>query len=278
MKEKLNVSLSTILLILSLFVNLYMGGIIYKFYNEKLLETNSLETIFSEEVKIDSEYGDLISDYLTNVWLGIELYKENMPEFQNIKSAPKDYLAYCSAWKSMNTNSDSKIKINEFNDSLISLFGTEADNLIEKNDIENVFFVSKNSNETYDFSGFGGSETHFNDYVINKIEKDNNIFAVSLYEYKSIVDIMYLDLEDGESTNRCIYDKNDNLILTTTIKAIQDGNIMHFKEYDENGNEIDSLQHLLLSKYEDKLTIRKITLQYNSDNNSFIMLNNKLEK
>lgn len=272
MKEKLKSNLSTILLMLSLFVILYMGGIIYRLYNENVLETQSS----IEDVKIDSDYGDSISYYLTKTWLGLELYKENMPEFQDIKSAPKDYLANCAAWGIMETGR--KTEFSDFNNSLINLFGPEADNLIKKSDLENVFFVVENSDGTYDFAGFGGSETHFNDYIINKIEKEDNIFTVTLYEYKSILDDMTLDLEAGESTHERVYDKKDNLILTTTIKAIQNGNITSYKQYDEDGIEIESLQHLLLTKYEDRLSVRTITLQYNSEINSFIMLNNKLEK
>ena len=273
MKEKLKFNASTILLILCLIIILCMGVVICKLYNTKIIE---MKTSSAEDVRVNSEYGEAISYYLTKTWLGLELYKDNMAEFQDIKSAPKDYLAYCAAWGIMEDNS--KTEFSDFNQSLINIFGSKADNLIEKSDIANVGFVAETPDGTYEFSGFCGSETASNDYIIDKIKKENNIFTVTLYEYNSIIDDLTLDLENGDSTQRHIYDKKDNLILSTTIKCVEDDNTTYFKEYDENGNEIGSLQHLLLTEYENKLSIRTITLEYNSDNFSFIMLNNKLEK
>ena len=161
---------------------------------------------------------------------------------------------------------------------LQNFFGKEADGLIKESDVENVFSVEKNKDGTYYRWGFCGSETHSDCYVIDKISKQNNIFTVTLLEYTSILDGMLLDLEEGTTTQRHIYDKNDNLILTTTIKTVKDGDIIRSIEYDENGNEINSIEHLLLTKYIDKLSVRNVQLEHDSSNFSFVMVSNELLK
>ena len=271
MKEiKLNI-ISLVLIVVAVITITSLVVIeIVKYYGDGQVLLNS----DIEEVKVNSQYGEYISSYINKIWLGLEIYDDNIAEFQNIKSAPTDYLATCAVFNL----DDSMHTLNDFNDSLIKLFGKEADGLIQESDIENVFSVEKNEDGTYYRWGFCGSETSFNDYVINKISKQNNIFTVSLLEYKTILDNMTLDLEEGESTQCHIYDKKDNLILTTTIKAEKDGDTMTYIEYDENGNEIDSVEHLLLTKYIDKLSVRNIQLEHDSSDFSFIMVSNELLK
>ena len=242
--------------------------------------TSKNTTASKEIINLDSTYGKAISDYIESIWVGPEAYTDCIAEFSNIKSAPKDYLAVCASFKLMRKVGENiyteKSKFSEFNNSLIELFGNDADGLITTSNIEKVFFVEKNSDGTYHFSGFDGSETSGTDYIINKIEKQDNIFYVTQYEYKYTLDEMVIDLENGESTHRHIYDRNDRLILNTTITAVQDGNTTSYKEYDENGTEVDSIQNLLLSNYLNKLSVRNIKLEYNS-NNLFNMVSNELK-
>lgn len=242
--------------------------------------TSKNTTASKEIINLDSTYGKAISDYIESIWVGPEAYTDCIAEFSNIKSAPKDYLAVCASFKLMDKVGENiytvKSKFSEFNNSLIELFGNDADGLITTSNIEKVFFVEKNSDGTYHFSGFDGSETSGTDYIINKIEKQDNIFYVTQYEYKYTLDEMVIDLENGESTHRHIYDRNDRLILNTTITAVQDGNTTSYKEYDENGTEVDSIQNLLLSNYLNKLSVRNIKLEYNS-NNLFNMVSNELK-
>ena len=297
-------SLTTIVLIFALIVIVFMGLLIYRIGNEKNSEAEKVKKLEEqvknltiedssdeeskeknnsgqiENIEIDSKLGKEISEYLSDVWVGPVVYKNCMAEFEDIKSAPKDYLAACASFKSMSSVGEdiynAKTSFSEFNDTLVELFGDEADGLISDSDIEKVFFVVKNSDGTYHFSGFDGSEISDTIYIISKIEKQGSIFTVTQYEYEVQLDEMTVDLTDGQSTQKHIYDRNRNLIVNTTIKAIQDGNITSYKEYDEDGKEIDSIDDLLLSKYADKLSVRIIKLEYDSSDNSFRMVSNEL--
>ena len=254
--------------------------------NEALsnFSTNTTEntTVSKEKIDLDSTYGKAITDYIKSIWVGPEAYPDCIAEFSNIKSAPKDYLAVCASFKTMSKIGEdiynAKSKFNEFNNSLIELFGNEADGLITTVDIEKVFFVVKNNDGTYHFSGFDGSEISGTDYIISKIEKQDNLFYVTQYEYKYKLDEMPLDLKNGQSTYRHVYDRNEKLILNTTITAVQNGNTTSYKEYDEDGKEISSIQDLLLSKYSNKLSVRSIKLEYNKTSNLFKMVSNELKK
>ena len=247
-----------------------------------ITDTAKNTTASKENISLDSTYGKAINDYIGSIWVGPEAYPECIAEFSNIKSAPKDYLAVCASFKAMSKVGENiynaKSKFSEFNNSLIELFGSEADGLITTANIEKVFFVEKNSDGTYHFSGFDGSEISGTNYIINKIEKQDNIFYVTQYEYKDKLDEMMLDLEDGKSTHKHIYDRNDKLILSPTITAVQNGDTTSYKEYDENGKEIDSIKDLLLSKYSNKLSVRNIKLEYNNASNLFKMVSNELKK
>ncbi len=309
-KEKVvKIKFSTCLLILSIIIISIMSCLTLKLYlelNQKVINLEKINTLpkntnhndmpennivestqnntsKKEKISIESDYGKVISNYISEIWVWPEAYSDCIAEFSNIKSAPKDYLAVCASLRTMskvgyNNIYDAKSTLKDFNSSLIELFGNNADGLINASDIENVFFVEKNSDGTYHFFGFDGSELRETKYFINKIEKKDNIFYVSQYECKIEIDEMPLDLEIGRLTHRHIYDRNNNLILNTTITTVYEGDTKSCKEYDENGEEIDSIGDLLLSKYKNKLSIRNIELEYNSSNNSFIMLNNKLQK
>ena len=313
-KNEIKISLSTFLLLLALIIIICMSWIIFKIFNnqknntERISElstkisdleknnshldennntddgTNIIQKNISikEEIKVDSEYGKAISEYISSIWVGPEVYEDCMAEFKNIKSAPKDYLAACASFRAMSKVGeniyDAKSKFGDFNDSLVELFGKEANGLIRESDLKKVFFVEKNSDGTYHFSGFDGSELNATNYIISKIEKQDNAFDVIQYEYKIKSDEMALDLEDGQTAQKHIYDRNDKLILNTTIKAIQKGNTLSYKEYDEKGKEIESIEDLLISKYTNKLSVRNIKLEYNISNKSFKMVSNELKK
>lgn len=271
MKEfKLNIISLVLIIVAVIMITSLVVVEIIKYHGEG----HVLQNTNVEEVKINSEYGEYISSYINRIWLGLEIYDDNIAEFQNIKSAPKDYLAACAVYDL----DDSAHTFADYKDSLIRLFGKEADGLIQESDIENVFSVEKTTDGTYYSGGFCGSEIHSDCYVIDKISKQNNIFTVTLLEYTSILDGMLLELEEGKTTQRHIYDKNDNLILTTTIKTVKDGDIIRSIEYDENGNEINSIEHLLLTKYIDKLSVRNVQLEHDSSNFSFVMVSNELLK
>ncbi len=271
MKEKksIKIHLSTFLLILVLPIIIIMSYFLYKLHNEKIIQesnvhslnneinnlnnqitnlenilvekenilkaqntniiensniasTNNYEKIIINRNMVDKaqNYNEAISTFLTYVWANPEAYEECIAEFQDVRNAPKDYLAACA-----------------------SLCAMKEDN---------------NSN--------------------------NN---VELYEYKTKLDKPTVLLENDEITHEYVYDRKNNLILTITIKSIPNGDKILHKYYDETGNElidydnngnyIDPVNNLLLTNYPKKLSIRKITLQYLENTNSFIMLNNKLE-
>ncbi len=48
--------------------------------------------------------------------------------------------------------------------------------------------------------------------------------------------------------------------------------------YDEDNNVIDSLTDYIYSEFEDKISVRKIKMEYEEDKGTLIVLNNKLER
>ena len=315
MKKEAKISFSVIMLFFAIIIIAVMGYVIYDFYNEKTAENkkvielqsqlnnlngtvNELQNMVNskneekfvtnvedikkdnnkkEVISINSKDGKNIEKYLKYVW--IEEYKDCMAEFQDIKSAPIDYLGYCASVSLMREYNGDEIfnankKFSDFNDMVVKLFGENANGLLQEKDLDKVFFVEKNNNGTYNFEGYGYSEQTGSIYNIKSIEKENNIFYVDLYEYKYEYGKVLAELENGESTFEKIYDKNNNLILNLNIKNIE--NITPYQEYYED-KIINSLYDFLLENYKDKLSVRNITLEYNENSDSFIMLNNKLE-
>jgi len=220
--------------------------------------------------KNEDSYEEKISSYLDKVWLSSVLYKDNISDFNDIKLASKNYLANCAAINAMSKIDgdiyEARVTFNEFNDILVDLFGADVDGLINVSDIENVFFVEKNSDNTYHFNGFDGSLLDGTEYIIDKIEKQDNIYNVTLLEYKYSYDKSIL--EDALESKQQVYDRNNNLIIEITLK--------NSKEYDENDNEIISLKDELISKYSDKLSKRIIKLKYDDEKNTFNVLSSNL--
>lgn len=259
--------------------------------NSNIASTNNYEKIIINRNMVDKaqNYNEAISTFLTYVWANPEAYEECIAEFQDVRNAPKDYLAACASLCAMkeDNNSNNNVEFNEFNNMLIKLFGENADGILKESDLDNAICIIKNSDNTYSFTGFCGSEISSTEYDIKNIKQDGNLFYVELYEYKTKLDKPTVLLENDEITHEYVYDRKNNLILTITIKSIPNGNEILHKYYDETGNElikydnngnyIDPVNNLLLTNYQKKLSIRKITLQYLENTNSFIMLNNKLE-
>ena len=194
-EENKKINLSNFLLLLAIIVIVIMGVCIFVLYKniDSLNETVRKfdENNFSSETKkidyneieneetdgdimyVDSVQQEKISDYIANVWLNGEEYKENMPEFQNIKDAPKDYLAACAALgvlKEINNYYTDIAQFGDFNDAWIKLFGKDADGLLVESDIENTFLVeSKNSNNTYSVSrSYDGAYFSGYEYIVSK--------------------------------------------------------------------------------------------------------------
>ena len=174
-KKPAKIGLSTFLLFLIIVLIIVFSCIVCTLYNKVLeLETTtsnsstssssntSKETSTSslKEILVASEYGDMISHYINHIWAGPEAFLDCIPEFDDIKDAPKDYLAACSAFWVQDSIYDGDIygakkEFSEFNDALITLFGEKADGLITRSDLEEVFFVTLNPDgKTYSFSGF----------------------------------------------------------------------------------------------------------------------------
>lgn len=298
-KKPAKIGLSTFLLFLIIVLIIVFSCIVCTLYNKVLeLETTTSNSSTSsssntskktstsslKEILVASEYGDMISRYINHIWAGPEAFLDCIPEFDDIKNAPKEYLATCSAFWVQASIYDGDIygakkEFNEFNDALISLFGEKADGLITRSDLEKVFFVTLNPDgKTYSFSGFDGSEGMSIIHIIRNIEQDGDLFYVYQYEYKSEWDAPSVDLEPGDKTTEKIYDRKNNLITTFSCEYKKEGNTYFFDVTDENGNPVDSEQDYVLSNCQDKLSLRKIVLKYDKKNNSFYMISNKLEK
>ena len=245
-------------------------------------------------IDVNSPEGIYIFKYLHKVWMWPEIYEENMPEFDNIKEATKDYLTAC-AYVSVDTRDQGdniyeyKLPLKRFNDSLVKLFGEDADGLINDADFDDKFYVAKNSDGTYHINGFDGSEISSSHFMVDNIENIDDKYYVTLLEYKSKADAISIDLEEGQEYHEYFYDKEDNLFLTTTNK-MEKGEIITL---DENGNKIDMKNDYefdnsdgslirfkndyLLANYKDKLSVRKLDIVYNKNTLSFNLLNNKLK-
>ncbi len=309
-KKGIKISFSTFFLILAIIIIFIMSYFIYKFYSEKMMENDKVANLNSkvsnlentieilqgknngiantltndnsiknkEIISIDSSFGKNVNEYLTNIWVAPEVYKNCIAEFQDVKNASKEYLAACASFGVMHEVSNdiynAKVRFEEFNNVIVKLFGDNANGLLKESDIENVPFVEKNSDNTYHFSGFCGSEGSSTDYSIKDIQKEDDLFYVDLYEYETETDQLVADLVEGQETFESVYDRNYNLITKITIKVTENN---YCKMYDEKGNEIDSIKKLLVTEYKDKLSVRQIELKYIEDNNFFIMLNNKLK-
>jgi len=147
----------------------------------------------NEKIELNSTYGKKISDYIYNIWAEPEVYKDCIAEFDDIRYASKDYLAVCAAfdtWSKQSGNNSVKATFDDFNNSLVDIFGENADGLLTKENIENVPFVLKNDDGlTYRFSAIEASETSKVYYSLKSIERKDNAFYVELYEYKAESDL-----------------------------------------------------------------------------------------
>ena len=249
--------------------------------NEQISNQVSEQT--SEQAKIttidvDSKEGSKIQEYLGKVQLEVEMFDKGMDEFDNIKEADKRYLAICSAFEVWDGD-DQKAKFEEFNDALVKLFGKEADGYLSKSDIENVFFVHSNEDGTYEFMGFDGSETEGFIRRIKKIEKQDDSFIVEVNEFHIKDETMIFDLAIGETMKEFIYDMNGNLITEYTAKSVQvEENTVGYEIYNKDGENIESVADDVFKNYEEQVSVRRIELKYDKENDSFYMINNKLIK
>ena len=236
----------------------------------------------NEKVELSSKLGKEISKLMDKVWLPKEMYADSMAEFQNVKNAPKAYLAVCAAFeawgKLTGDNFEIKATIEDFNEALVDLFGEKADGLLTEVDIENVFFVTRNQDGTYSFMGFDGSESEGNHYYLKGIERADDQFFVEQYEYKYLIDGQLWNLSDGEGLYEHIYDLKNNLIDTFIVRAIQEDNITRYQTYTKDGVEIDSLEDYMIQYHANELSLRKIELAYNEEKGTFTVVNNRLEK
>ena len=307
-KQPIKINLSNFLLLIAIVVIAIMGVCIFvlnkniNFLSETVKKndekTISYNTVIADNSKtknlennrdaviIESVRGEQISKFIENVWLNQEEYKENMPEFQNVKNSPKDYLAACAALGVLHENNNYQVasaKLSDFNNALVKLFGKDVDGILNESDIEKAFLIEKkNSDNTYSVSkAYDGGYFSSSEYILGNIESNNNSFYVDLYEYK--YEFIGDELDPGEPIKTgdpiCFYDKQGNVIINAEFKVDNNNEIITLINI-ENNDEINwpiDKDHLL-SNYKDKLSHRKIELKYNSEDDSFIMLNNKLEK
>ncbi len=271
-EKKIRMSLSTFLLIMAIVIILVTGMFIY-----------ILESREKVELDLESEIGQELYRYMDVI--REDFYNEDIAEFDDIKNAPKEYLAYVVAENIMYNVGDSAT-FEDFNAELIDIFGERANGLLNNEKIEElVGFAVKNDDGTYHFGGLDGSETIADCSHIKSIEKKDNVFYVELYEFIEKWKYMSTDLEDGDEDTLYVYDKASNLINTfKTIFSIEPvGNQGDCYEkriyYDETGNQIeqDSIDEYIINRYDGKLSVRYLELEYDEKIGKFYLLRNRLE-
>ena len=255
-----------------------------------IIESDITNTIENNEKKLTSSEEAEIYNYLHKVWIDQEMYYDNMPEFDNVKDLPSDYLAACAYDSDFTKES---YKLSDFNDILINLFGNDVDGLLKETDLKNKFYYEEILKGVYELSGFDGSEITGSCFIVDSIEKDHNKYNVNLLEYKYELENFVTELEPGDETRQRYYNKQNELFLTTTVKCINDDeddisyedydefgkkiNYNYKEIYDDNGNVIDYSNTYILNNYKDKLSVRKLVLIYNDTTKSFNLESSKFE-
>ena len=234
----------------------------------------------SETIELDSELGHKVEEVLGKIWVSPDVFNDCIAEFTDVSNADKKYLAACASQEAhiRSTTESAGVHFDLFEKILVEIFGEKAKGLLTPSDLESVFYVEKIGDDSYIFNGYDGSEVSATFYRIKSINRENNIVSVELYEYKTEADgrMIDFDLDDSISEiNENVYNLNNELITTVKYRRDENG---YINCYDKDNNLIESLTDYILTKFEKKVSVRTINMEYNSENESLIMLNNKLER
>lgn len=257
------------------------------------------ENVKGESIELDSNLGKQVSDYFTKAYADPGALYEQILEFNNIENAPKEYLNACVISQTLEelyensliNNETPSISYEDYNKTLISLFGENANNLIEPNYLDQVF-TEKDENGRYELYGYCGPETNYFVNSIKSIEKRGDILYVEMYEYRTdwgenssnVLDMLLgsKPLEECYDYEEYIYNRSGEVITKIKNKFLleesqkSEWNSPIFEEYYEDGTKVCESDKTLFEKYSDKLSIRGLELKYNEKDNSLYLLRNKL--
>lgn len=280
----------------------------YEIQNRKITIPKRLETeikwqsenITGKNIDLESEEGKLIQEYLEIIYSDEAPLFDQILEFDNIQTAPREYLFACALSNLLEEKSEeSRLKENlseqeqyiyntasyaEFNEMLIKIFGNDADGLIDETYIEKSF-SEKNPDGRFELGGYCGPEWNYYINTVKSIEKRDDIFYIEMYEYRqdysdefnTVWENIGWGNENPENYidyKEYFYNRSGKLITTINYKFVSEKN--DYEAYYEDGKKATESKELFIEKFSDRMSIRGLEIQYNKDDNSLNLLKNRL--
>ena len=220
-----------LLVIISILVIIFIGMFIYKNNKNKTAVTAS-------EV-------ENIERYISNIYMWKEITNEALPKFDNINNAPELWL-----WEVVKKNLEEyELTYEQINSKAKEIFG---ENLSKEFPIEGTeYIIYDNYKEKYYVTGIG-LDAEDDSFLINKIQKIDNIYKVEIIEY----------IEDYSNA---INPENNNDVYDVDIKNLRDEKIAAIKS-----NESETKAIEVIKKNANKFTKKVINLDKNSEGKIFV--------
>lgn len=250
---------------------------------------NNISELKEENVEKEKSEEKDVKEYsieeLVNVIYSDNFYSKAIEEFDSIEQASQDYL-FAVAFQSLltrNTKDSDNLKYEDFNDELVRVFGNKADKLLEKEKIAEDELYYNAETDTFSIIGRGLSENNVKSFIITDIKEDNNKYAITIYEYiwKSVDNNGNLEYIDGAS-NVWICGLDGKKLLDFTVKEEEgfDGTYSYITHniYDSKNNLVDNMSDYLKEHVDSLKDKRIINVEYDTENNKYIVISNKIVK
>lgn len=312
-KKSLKISLSKFILLIILLVMLIIVSILYIINIIKPHSTNQIPNKDEMILDIESINNDNIEEYndenrqesdimmeeeikenmegysieeLIDIIYAEDFYRNTIEEFDSIENASQDYL-FGVANKSLLINrvdkDKSNLKYEDFNNELVRTFGEKADRLLKKENISENEYTYNEDTDTYSIIGRDGSENNTRNFIIEDIIEDDNKCKVTICEYiwKSVNEkgeLVYID----EASNIWICGLDGKKIIefdNKEEKNVDGENIYYtYKIYDQDGNIVEDIKEYLKEHVNSLKDKRTINMEYEKENNRYVVVSNEIVK
>ncbi len=220
-----------LLTIISILLIIFIGMFIYK------INKNKIDVTASEVENIE--------EYISNIYMWKEITNEALPKFDDINNAPELWL-----WEVVKKNLEEyELTYEQINGKAKEIFG---ENLSKAFPIQGTeYIIYDNYKEKYYVTGIG-LDAEDDSFLINKIQKKNDIYKVEIIEY----------IEDYSNA---INPESNNDVYDVDIKNLRDEKIATIKS---NENETKAIE--IVKKNTNKFTKKIINLSKDSKGKIFV--------
>ena len=254
--------------------------------NKNEIDDNYLEEIIDEDANKNINVKEARNEYsleeLINIIYAPDFYVNAIEEFDSIENASQEYLFAVATNSLIRSTNENEFYLNDFNDELVRIFGPKADNLLKKGNIFDQEFFYDANKDTYSIIGRGLSENDIRTFLITDIKNEGNKFDVTIYEYisKSVDKDGELSIDNASEVLICGIDGKTLLKFTVKEEKSFDGEYKHisYNLYDAKNNLVKNKRDYIKEHIDILKDKRKINLEYDEENNRYIVISNKLVK